>query len=517
VKPLAVSKYARRRRVGFTLIELLVVILIIGIVSAATLAVAIPAYQHRGMTQAALILQSSLAAARDAAIRANAPRGIRLMPDAILSGPTSANPELALAASRIIPIELAADYAEGLVSATVAPFTLPSAGVQGIVGTPPTVVGAIPSQDPRLQIQQERFQDEPIPPTTPQSGTIPNPPTGWFWNIRQGEKFRFADAGRYYIIAGPMTTLNTERFVNLDIPGTSFVSLPPGVTLPPNTISGPEGLFLVNGQDDDGDGFVDNSFDGIDNDGDGLTDPGFDGIDNDNNGFVDDQNEVFWTNRGGGQFDFRLYATRLTNIPPGYNPEFEPEGAPNLPGLTYSNLGAFVNKPYTIQRRPVGTRGARETVLPQGTVIDLTTFNAAVRERSRLPVDLVSGYVDILISPNGTVYRADAASGNAPTMPFYHFWIAEREDVFNLPKPAIVGVPYFLPMPAKTPGYPHAGDTTGRVLKGDRRLVTLFTKTGQIITNTIEQFDGYDSTDTRFRGGVSLPFFDAQQGVRDAP
>jgi prepilin-type N-terminal cleavage/methylation domain-containing protein len=522
-------KRSRHGRHAFTLVELLVVIVIISIVAIATLAVAIPAYQHRGVTQAALLLQSSLAGARDAAIRANAPRGIRLVPDAILRGPTPGDittVAIPLASSRLVPIELAPDYSAGFVTALVVPNSTFAQGISALTA-PPTTLGVL-GQDPRLFIQEELFQDEALPvnPALPPAGTIPNPPTEWFWNIRQGERFRFADAGRYYYIAGPMFTPNPERFVNADTATARFVSLPPSsnVTPPAGTTTGPEFLFLVNGQDDDHDGFVDNSFDGIDNDGDGLVDPGFNGIDDDKNGIVDDQNEVFLRIIGGSMvYDTRLYNGNggIANTPPGYNPEFEAESAPNLPGLSFlTSIGTFVNKPYTILRRAVPTQGAREVVLPAGTVVDLTTYNASVfstntqvfvPERSRLPIDPISKYTDILISPNGTIFRSDAASNNAPIAPFYHFWIAERDDVFS---PLFTtGVPYLLPMPAKSLGYPNTSDISGRVLKGDRRLVSVFTKTGQIVTNTIEQFDGTGSA----TGGVSLPFFAPQQGVRDVP
>ena len=64
----------------------MVVILIIGIVSAATLSVVVPAYKHRGVSSAALLLQATISQARDLAIKANAPRGFRLVPDQILNG-----------------------------------------------------------------------------------------------------------------------------------------------------------------------------------------------------------------------------------------------------------------------------------------------------------------------------------------------------------------------------------------------------------------------------------------------
>src|SRR5262249_56107279 len=70
-----------RRRSGFTLIELLVVIFIILLVSAVALPTVLPALNHRQMSEAARILQGTLVGARDKAIHAGEPSGIRLLPD----------------------------------------------------------------------------------------------------------------------------------------------------------------------------------------------------------------------------------------------------------------------------------------------------------------------------------------------------------------------------------------------------------------------------------------------------
>ena len=44
-------------------------------------------------------------------------------------------------------------------------------------------------------------------------------------------------------------------------------------------------------------------------------------------------------------------------------------------------------------------------------------------------------------------------------------------------------------------------------LTGERRLVTLFTRSGLIVTNSIEIFDANDT---------NRPFYDAQAGIKEA-
>jgi hypothetical protein len=84
---------------------------------------------------------------------------------------------------------------------------------------------------------------------------------------------------------------------------------------------------------------------------------------------------------------------------------------------------------------------------------------------------------------------------------FYHFWLAERGDLFDPPNPPAKGVHYLLPQVPNV--NTAAGDT--RALKGERRLMTLFTRTGQLVTNQVETFDG---------AIPSLPFLAPQQGIR---
>jgi len=477
---------------GFTLIELLVVILIILIVSAATLPVVLPALNHRQVSEAARILQAALAGAHDTAIRANAPRGIRLVPDYAFGGQGAG----ALAASQIIPIEPAPDYFEGRVKKGI-PQTDPNSPLYD-----PTVFNGI--TDPRIGMTEDKI-----------SNGLLNAPTSWFWNIRQGDKIRFGDSGRYYTIAGPMqvgvldpTTgrvVNSERFINYGLP-TSYQSLPNGTPFPV------EFLFLVNGQDDNGNGYIDEEFDGIDNDGDGIIDPGFNGIDDNGNGVVDEWQELFL---------YRNPATGAISYP---GTEYEKEA---FVGSRFG--GVFQDQLYTIVRRPVPTPGALAIGLPSDVVIDMTTWNApfsvtsqgnpapTLPERSRLPVDPITGFVDVMIAPNGQVLQAGPNSSAATPLPFYHFWVCEREDVFDplwgitatrvpIANPNYFSnpsVPYLLPMPAGTPSYPSLGDKN---LKGERRLVTVFTRTGQITTTSVENFSG---------NNTSLPYYAAQSGQRE--
>src|SRR5262249_37989313 len=133
--------------------------------------------------------------------------------------------------------------------------------------------------------------------------------------------------------------------------------------------------------------------------------------------------------------------------------EWEHENWP--PTITALSL----NKPYTIQRRPTPVANAREISLPTNVVIDLTSWNNAIQERSQFPIGVINqftGYVDILLNPNGTVvpttlYSAPASFGMSSA--FFHFWLAERSDVAaiqvdatNNQVPLVTGQPVYLPV-----------------------------------------------------------------------
>jgi hypothetical protein len=270
----------------------------------------------------------------------------------------------------------------------------------------------------------------------------------------------------------------------------------------PNIVN-QEFLFLVNAVDDSANGYTDEGLDGIDNDQDGIIDPGYNSIDDNGNGLVDETAEL------------AIGPVPATNI---YNNgEYEHEVFLNSPPTNPNGTG------YTIYRRPVASPGAREVSLPTGVAIDMTTWNPALftigtqtftTERSRLPVDPLTGYVEVMINPNGQIIQSGATSTTsqaAPvSMPYYHFWISDLDDIFE-PMP-IAGVPYLLPMPydpATNPTFPNPSDTTGRALKGERRLVSLNTRTGQITTTTPSNFSAFNVLTLDF------PYLQAQAGIKD--
>jgi prepilin-type N-terminal cleavage/methylation domain-containing protein len=482
---------------GFTLVELLVVILIILLVSAVTLPTVISAYSHREVSEAARILQGGLVGARDTAINNNAPAGIRLLPDPTFNGinPNTGqlDPRFILASNRFVPIQLAPDYAEGFVNvdqfapgpAVLNTATLTYPGPNG--GLYPITPGAA---GPVLFLEQAYYS----------KNNLLNPPTSWYWNIRVGDKIQINNGGISYTVVGPMTVGpaqgNTEQFVNVGAPGTTpplvYTTFLDGTAAP--APYSPEFLLLVNGQDDNSDGYIDNGLDGIDNDGDGL---------------IDQLGPPFWTG----------------NV---LNEWVEIESWP--PSLLTANR---TNLPYSITRRPVVAPGGRETLLPGNVVVDMTFAPGFTRERSRLPVNTTTGYVDILLYPNGQVVPGTTFSSFSSfgmDAAFFHFWLSERTDVyainrdinnntvplFNSANPPIH---FLLPMPygAISQTTPTAAVTANAydtlvasnpnlpVLKGEMRVLTLNTRTGQMTTTTNPPFNV---------NNVNQPFFQPQQGAR---
>src|SRR5262249_32518137 len=164
-----------------------------------------------------------------------------------------------LYANRLVPLETGPDYSEGMVSINdnaVAPkFPPPYLGSKTAVYPYPYKV---------LMVEES--------PVNLYTG-LPNSPTSWFWNVRIGDRLRFSDVEPLYTVVGPMTTYSPELFVNCGTPGVDF----PGSKSPLKRFyngkwTEVEFLFLVNGKDDNNDGYIDNGFDGIDNNMDGVID-----------------------------------------------------------------------------------------------------------------------------------------------------------------------------------------------------------------------------------------------------
>lgn len=242
---------------GFTLIELLVVITIILIVSVLGISVFGPALASRQMDQSALLLQSALSGARDAAARDNAPNGFRFLPDPQFTGIDPAtgllDPTRPLAYNRMIPIRQAPSYSEGLINTWNG--SLPTAvGALAYPGPATPAIKALYSNTTALMCYQAYANT---------AGTL-NSPTNWSYNIRVGDQIQINGAGPWLTIVGPMVIGpaqgNTEMFVNWGAPGVAS----PLLDANGNAL---DFLLLVNGTDDNKNGWIDEGWDGVDNDG----------------------------------------------------------------------------------------------------------------------------------------------------------------------------------------------------------------------------------------------------------
>jgi prepilin-type N-terminal cleavage/methylation domain-containing protein len=512
------TRAGRRGNGGFTLIELMVVVVIVLLISAVVLPTVVSALNNRQVSEAARILQAALAGARDAAIRANAPRGIRLIPDSILfTAPAFNNGTLvspgALTYSRMVPIEPADNYSEGKVQIVGDGAINLAGGETYYYSLYPTILTPRPTYPPFsltvppstlgrvLRVEEAAFDVS--------SGVLlPNNPTSWWWNIRVGDKIRIGESGRYYTVVGPLTVnpnnplngvTNPELFVNDGLPGNARTSsgLQRTYTTPTGSASttvGIEFLYVVNGQDDDGDGYVDN---------------GWDGLDNDFQNGVDDAhpNAIVSSIPRFGEWENEVWVGALEK----YNDQTKFTGTI----VPVSGVKVYTSLDYEIARRPVASRGARDTVLPGSVVIDATTWNST-QERSRLPIDPFSFTVDILLDQTGKVIPTTVYSSPASfpmTESFYHFWLADRADVFNpgtfLTYPTLPVPPGFQAMVPTGAAYNLALTTTP--LQKDRMLLTLYARTGQIVTNTIENFSTNGTT-----LDVNAPYTAAQLGIREA-
>lgn len=425
-------------RCGFTLVELMVVLLIVSIISAVALPSVVSALRHRQVSEASRLIYGAIAGARDEAINANRPSGIRLVADPQFSGigpatittyDASGNPTVVpnpyvgvldpnqiFACNRIVPLVAAPGYSEGMVSAYPR-FAYANSITNGL---------------PCLILEQSLLSPD----------GLPNSPTSWYWNIRVGDKVQVNNAGPRYTVVGPVVTPNPEGFVNLGNPGPNPPLPTGGPTIAyggiPSLVVYPDYLMLVNGGDDNANGW---------------TDEGFDGVDNDGNGVIDEA------------------------------AEWEAESWRGSPG---SN--AAVNVPYSIDRRPVPGPASRSVSLPSGVVIDLTTWGTTL-ERSRVGpfMNASSGYVDIMVYPDGTIspsspYSSPSSFGMGSI--FVHLWLSDRADLYP---PSVSNVPSLpvgvIGQSASATPYP------GPRISGDYAIVTIFSRGGKVAVSDNPTFD----------------------------
>ena len=201
------GRRARRMasRVGFTLIEVLVVILIILLVSAVALPTVLPAMAHRQMSEAARILQGALNGMRDSALHDGTPSGMRLLPDPAFPLVYLANgqidPSQPLAASRIIPIETAPEYSEGMVGVVDTAAIVRQGGTLNVPYPAGNGGGFYPVANNSVSGGANVLMLKEI--VVNSLGGL-NEPTSWYWNIRVGDKLQVNGSGLWYTVVGPM-------------------------------------------------------------------------------------------------------------------------------------------------------------------------------------------------------------------------------------------------------------------------------------------------------------------------
>jgi hypothetical protein len=250
--------------------------------------------------------------------------------------PSAADPTMF---DTIMPLIVGPRYSEGLVTTVLAP----------------TAPGALTLEQSPITWEWDRAKAAWV--------AQPNSPTSWAWNIRLGD--RLTVGGHPYIVCGPIVigsdgkADNADLFVhdNLTLPKT-FTD-PDGVTHVTLTV---EYLHLVNGRDDDHDGYIDNGWDGLDND------------------LVN------------GPDDAAEWETEAWTGP------------------------AVTNAPYSVIRRPIP--GKPQSIVTLGVPVSLAIDPETGKPLSTLPVNPLSGAVDLMINPNGTVdlsgpYAAPSAVGLA--------------------------------------------------------------------------------------------------------
>jgi prepilin-type N-terminal cleavage/methylation domain-containing protein len=376
-------------RRGFTLLELLVVIVIVLLVTGLVIGQVLSASSNRALTPSAAMLQAAMAGARDRAGIRNGLAGIRLLPDLAflrriptgLPNAGQVDPEQPLAADRIVPLFQPPDYSNGLVA-------IYDAKHQASLGLPP-LGPLVLEQEPG---RWERMWNDTLK-TYVWSWHV-NEPTSWAWTLRKGDIVRIGASGLFWVV-GPIAVPNSEGFINYGDPGVE----PPLVRIDPAPDSTPDNphshtstreyLLLVNGQDDNHNGYTDEPYDGLD-----LA--------------IQEAEQWCPLTLGTGQW------------------------------RPVSQSAGISQARYTVHRRPAPSPGGAVIQLPAGCVIDLTgSWLNGTHDRSRLPVDPWGGFVDVVLDSGGRVVPSlPYSSPSSVPMDgyWYHFWLADCGDVGLTPK-----------------------------------------------------------------------------------
>ena len=204
---------------------------------------------------------------------AERPSGIRLLPDPafplIYLASGQIDPTQPLAANRIIPIEVAPAYTEGMLSAVLPGSSgdTTNSSTLSIVYPASNGGGYYPFAGNSSTAANVLMVKEVVAyfdTNTPPQAQL-NTPTSWYWNIRVGDKLQINGSGLWYTVVGPMIVTpqqgNSELFVNVGPAGSQspLQDQQAGLTV------FPEFLFLVNGIDDNNNGWIDEGYDGVDN------------------------------------------------------------------------------------------------------------------------------------------------------------------------------------------------------------------------------------------------------------